>query len=48
MLGRNRIVDLKPLVDNVGVSQGDIVDVSGNPLSDASKNEHIPALEARG
>lgn len=48
MLGRNHIVSLKPLVDNVGLSQGDTVDVRGNPLSDASKNEHIPALEARG
>ena len=46
-LGENRIVDLKPLVDNVGLSQGDIVVVGGNPLSDVSKNEHIPALEAR-
>ena len=28
--------------------RADVVGVSGNPLSDASKNEHIPALEARG
>ena len=47
-LGENRIVDLKPLVDNVGLSQGDIVVVGDNPLSDVSKNEHIPALKARG
>ena len=48
MLGRNHIVSLNPLVNNRGLSQGDTVDVRGNPLSDASKNEHIPALEARG
>ena len=47
-LGENRIVDLKPLVDNVGISQGDIVVVGSNPLSEVSRNEHIPALEARG
>ncbi|MYE88626.1 leucine-rich repeat domain-containing protein [Candidatus Poribacteria bacterium] len=47
-LAKNRIVDLKPLVDNRGFSQGATVDVSGNPLSGISKNQHIPALEARG
>ena len=47
-LAKNRIVSLKPLMDNRGLSQGTTVDVSGNPLSDVSKNEHIPALEARG
>ena len=47
-LGENRIVDLKPLVDNVGLSEGAVVIVGGNPLSDISKNEHIPVLKARG
>ena len=47
-LGENRIVDLKPLVDNVGLSQSDTVDVRDNPLSEISKNQHIPVLEARG
>ena len=45
---QNRIVDLKPLVDNPGFGQGDLVIVGTNPLSEASLNEHIPALEARG
>ncbi len=45
---QNRIVDLKPLVDNPGLGQGDLVIVGTNPLSEASLNEHIPALEARG
>ena len=48
MLSLNHIVELKPLVENPGFSRGDIVNVRGNPLSDASLNEHIPALEARG
>lgn len=45
---QNWIVDLKPLVDNPGLGQGDLVIVGTNPLSEASLNEHIPALEARG
>ena len=45
---QNRIVDLKPLVDNPGLGQGDLVIVGTNPLSKISRNEHIPALEARG
>ncbi|MYE88633.1 leucine-rich repeat domain-containing protein, partial [Candidatus Poribacteria bacterium] len=44
----NRIVDLKPLADNSGLSQGDIVMVERNPLSKMSRDQHIPALEARG
>lgn len=28
--------------------RADVVGVGGNPLSDVSRNEHIPALEARG
>ena len=45
---QNRIVDLKPLVDNPGLGQGDLVIVGTNPLSEVSRNEHIPVLEARG
>ena len=56
-LDRNMIVDLKPLVDNPGLVDdtredfdwaGDTVTVSGNPLSDLSRNVYIPALQARG
>ena len=56
-LDRNMIVDLKPLVDNPGLVDdtredfdwaGDTVTVSGNPLSDVSRNVYIPALQARG
>ena len=45
---QNRIVDLKLLVDNPGLGPGDLVIVRTNPLNEASLNEHIPALEARG
>ena len=48
MLGHNRIEDLKPLVANPGLSRIDYVFAGGNPLSNVSRNEHIPALEARG
>ena len=56
-LDRNMIADLKPLVDNPGLVDdtredfdwaGDTVTVSGNPLSDVSRNVYIPALQARG
>jgi Leucine-rich repeat (LRR) protein len=41
----NQISDIKPLVDNVGISDGDIVDLYGNPLSDTSIEVYIPQLE---
>jgi len=44
----NQITDIKPLVDNPGVGEGDIVALTGNPLSEKSINELIPALQARG
>ena len=48
-LSQNRITDIEPLVNNVGLSEGDTVILEGNPLlSEISKNQHIPALEARG
>ena len=47
-LRNNSISDLSPLVSNVGLGNGDTVDVSANPLSDASVNTHIPALQRRG
>jgi len=44
----NQIGDVKPLVDNTGLGDGDEVWLSENPLSEQSINEYIPALEARG
>ena len=44
----NQIEDLAPLVANTGLSEGDIVRLTGNPLSDQARNKHIPALQARG
>jgi len=35
-------------VSNPGLSEGDEVDLSSNPLSDTSINTYIPQLEARG
>jgi hypothetical protein len=47
-LYNNHISDISPLVDNTGLGEGDWVDLRGNPLSEQSINEYIPALEARG
>ena len=44
----NRISDLAPLVANTGLGSGDWVYVRNNPLSDTSRNTHIPALQSRG
>ena len=44
----NSISDLSPLVANTGLGAGDTVEVWGNPLSDASIQTHIPALQSRG
>lgn len=44
----SRISDISPLVDNGGLSEGDKVILSGNPLSSDSIRTYIPQLEARG
>ena len=44
----NSISDISPLVANTGLGAGDLVDVERNPLSSASINTHIPALQRRG
>jgi hypothetical protein len=44
----NQIGDISPLVDNEGLSTGDEVYLSENPLSPDSINIYIPQLEARG
>jgi len=47
-LSDNQISDIEPLVDNPGLSQGDKVYLSNNPLSSSSTSTYIPRLEARG
>ena len=44
----NHISDISPLVANSGFGQGEEVNVSENPLSQASIEIHIPALQSRG
>ena len=47
-LPRNQISNISPLVDNEGLSAGDEVYLSGNPLSSDSIDIYIPQLQARG
>jgi hypothetical protein len=47
-LNDTNISDISPLVTNSGLSAGDIVNLSGNPLSTTSVDVYIPQLEARG
>ena len=47
-LDGNQISDISPLVQNVGLSTGDHVFLSGNPLSSDSINIYIPELQTRG
>jgi len=48
MLGSNQISDIEPLVSNLGLAQGDAVQLDYNPLSCTSINVYIPELQARG
>ena len=47
-LSDNLVSDLSPLVDNPHVDAGDWITLTGNPLSEASLNVHVPALRERG
>jgi internalin A len=47
-LAGNQISDISPLVNNAGLSRGDKVYLSGNPLNSMSINTYIPELRARG
>ena len=47
-LSGNDISDLASLVANKGLGERGTVDVTENPLNDASRNTNIPALQARG
>ena len=44
----NRISDLSPLVENPGLGEGDIVDVTQNSLNNVSIHTHVPTLQSRG
>ena len=47
-LANNNISDILPLVENTGLGGGDRINVWRNPLSYASINTHIPAIQAKG
>ena len=47
-LGCNLVMDVSSLLANSGFASGDEVSLFSNPLDAASRNAHIPALEARG
>ena len=44
----NQIIDIYPLIQNSGIDNGDIVDLSHNPLNETTINTYIPQLESRG
>jgi len=44
----NQITDIGPLVQNEGLSEGDGIDLRGNPLSSDSVSTYLPQLEQRG
>lgn len=47
-LSDNRIGDISPLVLAQGFGSGDVLDLTGNPLTQASICRFVPALEERG
>ena len=47
-LANNSISDISSLVANTGLGRGSVVKTTENPLSHASINTHIPALQSRG
>ena len=47
-LNNNEIVDIQPLLDNIGIGAGDEIQLKANRLSEISRNQHVPVLEARG
>jgi Leucine-rich repeat (LRR) protein len=44
----NQIRDIRPLLANTGLSEGDIVTLRYNPLSPTMMEVYIPQLEQRG
>lgn len=47
-LSWNQISDISPLLENVGLGDGDGVNIKGNPLNDKSYNSLIPKLKEKG
>ena len=47
-LSSNQITDIRPLLENAGLSEGDGVDLRGNPLGSDALHMFIPELVARG
>ena len=47
-LRNNQISDIAALVSNSGLGAGDVVDLTGNPLSEQALTTQIPALRNRG
>ncbi|MFC1712575.1 leucine-rich repeat domain-containing protein [Candidatus Poribacteria bacterium] len=47
-LGRNQIRNISPLVNNSGMGEGVMIDLTDNPLNDEAYSIHIPALQERG
>jgi len=47
-LSYNQISDISPLVNNPGIGEGDVIDLTGNPLNDEAYDVHIPVLQERG
>ena len=47
-LNNNQISDISPLVANAGLDDGDVLRLFLNPLNEAARATHIPALRARG
>ncbi len=48
ILPGNQIKDITPLVNNSGLGEGDLVDLSRNPLNEISINSHLKTLRDRG
>lgn len=47
-LGANKIKNIEPLVKNLNIGKGTLVDLKPNPLDEKSLKEYIPDLVARG
>ena len=47
-LSQSPISEIMPLVSNLGIGEGDGVDLRFNPLNYAAYENHIPTLQARG
>ncbi len=47
-LSNNRITDISPLAANLGLGEGDEVDLTGNPISEDSVETHVSDLQGRG